>query len=208
MKKTKESKALEINRLKNPVAKFAFQFNKAQVFKDKTKYQRKMKHKGKEPFPILFFDIIRKGFCFFIFMLFSSFIASAADGMINVQSEFSVTTTVERLEKILHEKGMTIFNRISHSEGAAKIGIQLRETELIIFGNPKAGSPLMKCQQSIAIDLPQKALIWKDENNKVWISYNDMEYLIKRHDLQGCETLTLKIGKILASIINSVASGQ
>jgi len=139
-------------------------------------------------------------------MLFISCAVNASDGMVNVESQYSVATTADRLEKILNDKGMTIFNRIKHSESAAKIGIQLRDTELVIFGNPKAGSPLMKCQQSVAIDLPQKALIWKDENNKVWISYNDLNYLKNRHAVQGCEKLILKVGKILANITQAASS--
>jgi len=130
---------------------------------------------------------------------------NAADGMIDVESQFSVKTTADRLEKILNERGMTIFNRIKHSENAAKIGIQLRETELIIFGNPKAGSPLMACQQTVAIDLPQKALIWKDENSKVWLSYNAMRYLKKRHNITGCEKIIAKVETIIAKIIDSAS---
>lgn len=140
-------------------------------------------------------------------ILFITFSANAADGMINVKSQFDVKTTADRLEKILSEKGMTIFNRIKHSESAAKIGIQLGETEMLIFGNPKAGSPLMKCQQSIALDLPQKALVWKDNNNEVWVSYNDIEYLKNRHNVQGCGKVMVKVGKILANITKS-ASGK
>ena len=101
---------------------------------------------------------------------------------------------------------MTIFNRIKHSGSANKVGITLRETELIIFGNPKAGSPLMKCQQSIALDLPQKALIWKDENNKVWISYNDLRYLKKRHNVTGCEKVISKVEKILVTVTKSASN--
>jgi uncharacterized protein (DUF302 family) len=101
---------------------------------------------------------------------------------------------------------MTIFNRIKHSEGASKVGIELRDTELIIFGNPKVGSPFMKCQQSVAIDLPQKALIWKDDKAKVWISYNDPSYLEKRHNVIGCEEVISKIGKALAGIAKSAST--
>ncbi len=139
-------------------------------------------------------------------MLFMPFSANAAEGMQNVESQFSVNTTANRLEKILNEKGMTIFNRIKHSESASIIGIELRETELIIFGNPKAGSPLMKCQQSIAIDLPQKALIWKDENNKVWLSYNNLRHLVKRHKVANCEKVISKVEKILANVAKSATS--
>jgi len=142
-------------------------------------------------------------------MLFISSAASAApavEGMINVKSQFDVKTTADRLENILNKKGMTIFNRINHSKSAAQIGIKLRNTELIIFGNPKAGSPLMKCQQSIAIDLPQKALIWKDRNDDVWISYNDISYLKNRHHIQGCTKVLNKVGNALSKLIKSASS--
>ena len=129
----------------------------------------------------------------------------AADGMINIQSNFSVKETAYRLESILKEKKMTIFQQISHSESARKVGIELRATHLIIFGNPKAGSPLMQCQQSVAIDLPQKALIWKDDQSKVWISYNDPMYLIKRHSISGCEEKFSKIKKALSGILGAAA---
>ena len=138
--------------------------------------------------------------------IFISFTATASDGVISVESQYGVATTADRLEKVLNEKGMTVFNRVKHSESADKIGIQLRETELIIFGNPKAGSPLMRCEQQIAIDLPQKALIWKDESNTVWISYNDVEYLKNRHAVQGCDGVFLKISKILANITKAASS--
>jgi len=129
----------------------------------------------------------------------------AADGVVNVQSTFNVEESADRMESILKEKGMTIFNRIKHSEGAGKVGIELRDTELIIFGNPKVGSPLMKCQQSVAIDLPQKALIWEDDEDKVWISYNDPRYLGERHNITDCEEVILKIEKALAGIAKSAS---
>ena len=131
--------------------------------------------------------------------------ALAADGMINVKSNYNVQKTADRLENILNEKGMTIFKRIKHSESAAKVGIELRETELIIFGNPKVGSPLMKCQQSAAIDLPQKALVWEDNESTVWISYNDPRYLEKRHGISGCDEVLSKIEKALSGITKAAA---
>ena len=132
--------------------------------------------------------------------------AAAADGVITIPSVFTVSETADRLQNILGEKGMTIFNRIKHSESASKVGIKLRKTELIIFGNPKVGSPLMKCQQSVAIDLPQKALVWEDDKAQVWISYNDPRYLAVRHNISGCEEVVAKIEKALASIANSASS--
>ena len=131
--------------------------------------------------------------------------AEAADGLVNIQSSFDVKETADRMESILKEKGMTVFNRIKHSESARKVDIELRDTELIIFGNPKVGSPLMKCQQSVAIDLPQKALIWEDDKTTVWISYNDPRYLEKRHNIVGCEEVISKIEKALSSIAESAS---
>ena len=131
----------------------------------------------------------------------------AADGLVNVSSTYSVEETADRLENVLQKKGMTIFNRIKHSKAAANVDIELRKTELIIFGNPKVGSPLMQCQKSVAIDLPQKALIWEDENADVWISYNMPAYLVKRHNISGCEEVIAKIGKALAGITKA-ATGK
>lgn len=139
-------------------------------------------------------------------ILFIAIPVEAADGVVNVPSAFNVEQTAHRMESILKEKGMTIFNRIKHSEGAGKVGIELRDTELIIFGNPKVGSPLMKCQQSVAIELPQKVLIWEDDKAKVWISYNDPRYLEKRHNITGCEEVISKIEKALAGIAKSAST--
>jgi len=129
----------------------------------------------------------------------------AADGLINVQSDFSVEETTDRLENILKEKGMTIFNQINHSDAAQKVGVDLRKTQLIIFGNPKVGSPLMQCQQNVAIDLPQKAIIWEDDKSKVWISYNDPRYLGKRHNIIGCDEVITKVEKALSGITKAAA---
>lgn len=140
-----------------------------------------------------------------LLMLFTVRPVLAADGMINVKSTLGMQETADQMVNILTKKGMTIFNRIKHSEGAAKVGIDLRSTELIIFGNPKVGSPLMKCQQSVAIDLPQKALIWEDANEQVWISYNDPRYLQERHNIEGCEATIAKIEKALAGITKAAS---
>lgn len=141
-----------------------------------------------------------------IAVLLLSLPVAAADGMVNIPSDFPVTETADRLEDILQKKGMTVFNRIPHSAGAAKVGIELRDTELLIFGNPKVGSPLMQCQQSAAIDLPQKALIWQDQEGKVWISYNDPGYLKSRHNISGCEEVLGKVSKALAGMTKAAAS--
>jgi uncharacterized protein (DUF302 family) len=139
-------------------------------------------------------------------ILFIATPVAAVDGVVDVPSSFNVEETADRLVEILNKKGMTIFNRIKHSESAAKVGIELRNTELIIFGNPKVGSPLIVCQQSVAIDLPQKALIWEDDNARVWISYNDPRYLEKRHDISACEGAITKVEKALAGITKAAAT--
>jgi len=138
-------------------------------------------------------------------ILFFAIPVIAADGVIDVKSTFEVGETADRMESILKEKGMTIFNRIKHSVAAGKVGVELRDTELIIFGNPKVGSPLMKCQQSVALDLPQKALIWKDAKDNVYISYNDPRYLQKRHNVTGCDEVLTKIEKALAGITKAAS---
>jgi uncharacterized protein (DUF302 family) len=141
-----------------------------------------------------------------LLVLFTVLPLMAADGLISVQSDFSVKETTDRLENILDEKGMTIFNQINHSDAAQKVGVELRETRLIIFGNPKVGSPLMQCQQSVAIDLPQKAIIWEDDKSKVWISYNDPRYLGKRHNIVGCDEVITKVEKALSVITKAAAT--
>ena len=134
-----------------------------------------------------------------------SFSALAAQGMVNVKSTHSVNDTANKLEKILKSKGMTIFNRVQHSQAAKKVGIAINPTQLIIFGNPKIGSKLMQCAPTVAIDLPQKALIWQDEKQQVWISYNDPKYLQKRHSIEGCDVILHKVSGALAKLTGAAA---
>ena len=130
-------------------------------------------------------------------------LASAADGLISIKSSHDVQRTADRLENTLREKGMTVFIRINHAEGAQKVGKKLRPTELVVFGNPKVGTPLMQCSQSVAIDLPQKALIWEDEAGHVWLSYNDPRYLAKRHGITECLNVIKKIEKALSNFAHA-----
>lgn len=126
-------------------------------------------------------------------------------GLITVKSTHDVNVTADKLEKILAEKGMTVFSRINHGAAAQKVGVNLRPTELLIFGNPKVGSPLMACAQSVAIDLPQKMLIWEDEKGDTWLGYNDPEYLEARHDIEGCEPVIQKITGALNAFSTAAA---
>ena len=122
---------------------------------------------------------------------------AAESSLIHEKSLHDVKTTADRLENVLRQKGMTVFLRVNHSEGARNVGKQLRPTELVIFGNPKVGAPLMQCGQTIGIDLPQKALIWQDENGQVWLTYNDPRYLAKRHGIDGCQPVLDKVQNAL-----------
>lgn len=119
--------------------------------------------------------------------------AFAHPGLISVKSSYSVKETGDRLVSILKKKGMTVFTRINHAAGAIKAGMSLPDTELVIFGNPKIGTPLMKCNRTTAIDLPQKALIWKDKNGQVWLTYNDPKYLQSRHQIKACAKIIKKV---------------
>ncbi len=124
--------------------------------------------------------------------------ADPSNGIVRIKSNNSVTATIDKLEIVLKNKNMTIFKRVNHTAGAEKAGLQLRPTELLIFGNPKVGTPLMLCSQTAALDLPQKALAYKDESGQTWLLYNDPAYMAKRHDLQDCEEAVKKVSNALA----------
>jgi uncharacterized protein (DUF302 family) len=146
---------------------------------------------------------MRQLFLSLIAILFFVSSAVADTGLVSVKSSHSVKKTADRLESTLGKKGMTVFIRINHAEGASKVGKKLRPTELIIFGNPKVGAPLMQCSQTVAIDLPQKALIWKDEAGQVWLTYNDPKYLATRHGISECAEVLKKIENALRNFANA-----
>jgi uncharacterized protein (DUF302 family) len=105
----------------------------------------------------------------------------AADGLITIKSSFGPEETMNRFESEVRAKGMTVFAHIDHAAGAAAVGLSLRPTDLLIFGNAKGGTPLMQSVQTIGIDLPLKALVWQDAAGVTWLSYNDPAWLAKRH---------------------------
>lgn len=112
--------------------------------------------------------------------------AWCADGLVAVESAFAPRETMDRLEAVLKEKGMTIFARVDHAAGAASVGRSLRPTELIIFGNPKGGMPFMECGQTVGIDLPLKVLVWQDGEGRVWPGCNDPGFIAARHGTPEC----------------------
>jgi len=109
--------------------------------------------------------------------------AESARGIIDMESRHSVDETVHRLEEILKAKGVALFALVDHSGEAAKVGMKMRPTKLLIFGSPKAGTPVMLAAPSVAIDLPLKILVWQDEAGKAWVSYNAPTYLQERHNV-------------------------
>jgi len=126
----------------------------------------------------------------------------ANNGFVSEPSNHSVDETVQRLTEILRAKDITLFAFIDHSGEAAKIGVKMRPTKLLIFGSPRAGTPLMLAAPSSAIDLPLKILVWEDDKGQVWLSYNDPAYLARRHsipqellqNIAAVQTLAAKAG--------------
>ena len=104
-------------------------------------------------------------------------------GLIHLRSPYSVPETLKRLQSVLQAKNLDVFARVDHSGEAEKVGLKMRPTQLIVFGSPKAGTPLMVASPTLAIDLPLKALAWEDADGQVWLSYNSPEYLKQRHNV-------------------------
>jgi len=126
----------------------------------------------------------------------------ATDGLTTIQSSLGPQDTVRRLEAAVKAKGMTIFARIDHAAGAEEVGLALRPTELLIFGNAKGGTPLMQSDQTMGIDLPLRALVWQDAAGNTWLSYNDPSWLAQRHGL-GAEAATTV--RALTAALNALA---
>ena len=140
----------------------------------------------------------------FAMLLAMSALAQAADGLISVKSPHTAAITMTRFEDAAKQRGLTVFARIDHAAGAAKVGKTLRPTEVLIFGNPQGGTPLMECAQTSGIDLPLKALVWQDAAAQVWLGYNDPAYLAQRHGAPQCavvENLRKALGALADAAI-------
>jgi len=129
---------------------------------------------------------------------------SDSRGIVTKPSKYSLPETVERIQQTIRAKGLTLFAIVDHNGEAAKVGLKMQDAKLVIFGSPRAGTPLMVASPLIALDLPLKALIWKDNEGRVQVSYNSTTYLAERYSLPG--DLTKNIAGIDA-IIDSVLSG-
>jgi uncharacterized protein (DUF302 family) len=125
--------------------------------------------------------------------------ANKGIGIVDIRSNHLVEQTVERLKGILEAKGIALFALIDHSGEAEKVGMKMPPTKLLIFGNPKAGTPIMLTAPSIAIDLPLKILIWEDSSGKAWVSYNSAEYLRQRHDVPSEMLQNITVVETLAA---------
>jgi len=125
--------------------------------------------------------------------------SKAHNGIVTIPSHQSVEQTVRSLEGILQAKGVKLFALVDHSGEAEKAGMHMRPTKLLIFGNPRAGTPLMIAAPSIAIDLPMKVLIWEDGNGKAWVSYNSPDYLQARHALPRDLAANIAVVEALAT---------
>jgi uncharacterized protein (DUF302 family) len=132
--------------------------------------------------------------------------AAADKGLVVKPSAYGVDETLNRLEEVVKKKGLTIFTRIDHSAGAAKVQLNLRPTQVLIFGNPKMGTALMQSSQTVGIDLPMKVLAWQDEAGKVWIAYNDPSYLADRHQINDRGEVLQKMTGALAKLTDKATS--
>ena len=127
------------------------------------------------------------------------------NGLVSVPSAFTVAETVDRIVAFTASKGFTLFTRIDHAENARQVGMPLRPTELLLFGNPKAGTVLMQDQQTSGLDLPIRVLVWEDGTGKVWLTYNDSTWLGTRHHLAAGSDATLRaIGEGLEALSRSL----
>jgi uncharacterized protein (DUF302 family) len=122
------------------------------------------------------------------------------EGMTICASSFGPKETLDRLAAAVTERGMAILARIDHAAAAAQAGLELRPTAVLIFGNPKAGTPVMQTAQTMGIDLPQKALVWQDADGRSWLAYNDPKWLAKRHDASGVESMLDAMTAALAAV--------
>ena len=126
---------------------------------------------------------------------------SPDNGIVHLSSPYKVPETLKRLDSVLQSRGLTVFARIDHSGEAEKAGMKMHTTQLIIFGSPKGGTPVMVASPTLAIDLPLKALVWEDAGGKVWLSYNTAEYLKQRHNIPDDLVKNIAIiGPLLARV--------
>jgi uncharacterized protein (DUF302 family) len=130
------------------------------------------------------------------------------EGLTSIRSSFGPKETMDRLEAEIRAQGMTVFARIDHAAGATEVGLTLPPTELIIFGNARGGTPLMRAVQTVGIDLPLKALVWEDTAGITWLSYNEPGWIVQRHSVGNAEQVVSKMAAALSAISRKAAASQ
>ncbi len=130
----------------------------------------------------------------------------ASDGLVTVASPQSVDETTNRLQSTLQERGLIVVARVDHAANARTVSKELRPTQLLIFGNPAVGTELMQSRQTVGIDLPQKFLVWEDENGQVQVTYNDPRYLAQRHGVEGRDEVVMMISNALAGLVGAATA--
>ena len=141
-----------------------------------------------------------------LFVLLLSPAVHATDGLIVVPSAHGVSESLDRAEAIFKKKGITVMARVLHDQGAAGVGLELAPLELLIFGNPKLGTPLMQSNPTVGIDLPMKLLAWQDADGKVWLAYNDPAWFAARHGITDRDAVVTKLRNALKGISAKVAA--
>ena len=132
--------------------------------------------------------------------------AQESNGLVSVDSPYSVEETVNRLQTVMGERGLTVMTTINHAANAENVGMELRPTQLIIFGNPKLGTQLMQSSQTVAIDLPQKFLVWEDADGQVHMTYNDPQYLAQRHGITDRDDVLTTISNALNGLAEAASA--
>ncbi len=130
------------------------------------------------------------------------------DGMIANLSKFDPKATADRLAAAVGRRGMTVLARVDHAAAARAAGMDLRPTEVLLFGNPKAGTPLMQAAQTAGIDLPLKALIWRDAEGRTWLGYNDPGRIAERHGIEGAQETIAKMRAALAAVAREATTDE
>jgi uncharacterized protein (DUF302 family) len=141
-------------------------------------------------------------------MVASSRFEGGTAGLVTLASSHSVDDTMQRIQELLQQSGIHIFAKVDHAAGARNVGMDLRPTQLILFGNAAAGTPLMQANQTIGIDLPLKMLVWEDGSGQAWLSYNRPEDLIRRHEIHGYEKIATTLAATLDRIAHTAAAPQ
>jgi len=134
--------------------------------------------------------------------------ANIGPGLMQVDSPHSVNATMDRLEAAVRERGFRVFNRIDHAAGADSVDMELRATQLLIFGDPEGGTPLMQNAQTMGIDLPLKALVYEGEDGQVHVAFNHPAFLVARHDLKNGEQINDKMSRLLVGLAETATTEE